>query len=82
MGIEPFSFYEMTPHEIALAYEGLLERIEVEGNAMLMAIRQQNVKRAKPIKLRNNQQVGKSDTSVKQSTIQRREETFKALGIK
>jgi hypothetical protein len=72
----------MTPHEIVLAYDGLLERIEIEGNAMLMAIRQQNVKKAKPIKLRNdNQQNGKSDTSVKQSTVQKREETFKALGI-
>ena len=50
---------------------------------MLMAIRQQNVKKAKPIQLRENtqQQDGKSNTSVKKSTLDKRNETFKALGI-
>lgn len=72
----------MTPAEVALAYDGMLERIEFEGNAMLMAVRQQNVKKAKPIKLRNiEQQNGKSNTSVKQSTLDKRKETFEHLGI-
>lgn len=80
LGITPLFFYEMTPHEITLAYDGLLQKLELEGNVMLMALRQRNVKKARPIKLRNKQD-GKSDTSVKQSSIQKREETFKALGI-
>ena len=72
----------MTPHEITLAYDGFLEKMEIEGNVMLMAIRQQNVKKAKPIKLRvNEDNEGKSDTSVKKSTLEERNKTFKALGI-
>lgn len=71
----------MTPHEITLAYDGFLERMEIEGNVMLMAIRQQNVKKAKPIKLRVEDNEGKSDTSVKKSTLEERNKTFKALGI-
>lgn len=82
MGIEPFSFYEMTIAEINLAYIGYLEKMELFGNVMLMAIRQRNVKKAKPIQLRETkQQDGKSDASVKKSTIDKRKETFKALGI-
>lgn len=73
----------MTPYEVALAYNGFIERLELEGNVMLMALRQRNAKKAKPIKLRNIdiQQEGKSDASVKQSTLDKREETFKHLGI-
>lgn len=72
----------MTPYEITLAYKGYVEKMEVFGNVMLMAIRQQNAKKAKPIKLIDDeQQEGKSDASVKQSNIKKREETFKALGI-
>lgn len=72
----------MTIAEITLAYKGYLEKMEMFGNVMLMAIRQQNVKKAKPIQLRKTkQQDGKSDASVKKSTIDKREETFKALGI-
>lgn len=48
---------------------------------MLMALRQQNVKKAKPIKLRVEDNEGKSDTSVKKSTLEERNKTFKALGI-
>lgn len=81
MGIEPFSFYEMTIQEINLAYEGYLSKMELFGNVMLMAIRQQNKKKAKPIHLKDKQQDGKSDASVKKSTLDKREETFKALGI-
>jgi hypothetical protein len=71
----------MTPHEITLAYDGFLEKMEIEGNVMLMALRQQNVKKAKPIKLRVEDNEGKSDTSVKKSTLEERNKTFKALGI-
>lgn len=72
----------MTIAEITLAYNGYLEKMELFGNVMLMAIRQQNVKKAKPIQLRKTeQQDGKSDASVKKSTIDKRKETFKALGI-
>lgn len=57
--------------------------MEMMGNVMLMAIRQQNVRKAKPIKLRETeeQQNGKSNISVKKSTLDKRKETFKALGI-
>lgn len=73
----------MTIAEINLAYIGYLEKMELFGNVMLMAIRQQNNKKAKPIQLRETeQQDGKSDASVKKSTLDKREETFKALGIK
>lgn len=72
----------MTPHEITLAYNGFLERMEMEGNTMLMALRQRNMKKAKPIKLRVDDEEGKGDTSVKHSTLEKRQETFKALGIK
>ena len=73
----------MTVAEITLAYNGYLEKMELFGNVMLMAIRQQNNKKAKPIQLRETkQQDGKSNTSVKKSTLDKRKETFEALGIK
>lgn len=72
----------MTIAEITLAYKGYLEKMEMFGNVMLMAIRQQNNKKAKPIQLRETKQDGKSDASVKKSTLDKRKETFEALGIK
>lgn len=80
LGIAPQFFYEMTPYEVSLAYEGYIDKMETFGNIMLMAIRQQNAKKAKPIKLRKTE--GKSDATVKQSTLSAREATFAALGIK
>lgn len=71
----------MTPHEIALGYNGFLEKMETMGNVMLMALRQRDAKKAKPIKLLDKKQDGKSNTSVKQSSLEKRNETFKALGI-
>ena len=72
----------MTPYEITLAYDGYLERMEMMGNVMLMALRQRDAKKAKPINLRTKEeQNGKSDASVKQSTLDKRKETFEALGI-
>lgn len=72
----------MTIAEIWLGYEGFLEKLEFQGNVMLMALRQRNVKKAKPIKLRNDNE-GKGDTSDwKMSTIEERNDTLSALGIK
>ncbi len=38
IGITPADFYNMTPHEIDLAYEGYLRRKETEANLTKMAI--------------------------------------------
>lgn len=38
IGITPPDFYNMTPHEIDLAYEGYLRRKETEANLTKMAI--------------------------------------------
>lgn len=71
----------MTPHEVNLAFDGFLTKLEWQGNVMLMAIRQQNVKKAKLINLHNDEQNGKSNASVKMSTNEARQETLAALGI-
>lgn len=81
LGIAPPIFFDMTPHEVSLAYDGYVMKMETFGNVMLMAVRQTNAKKAKAIKLRQ-QTEGKSDATVKQSTLSARESTFAALGIK
>ena len=81
LGIAPPFFYDMTPHEVNLAYKGFITRLEMQGNVMLMAVRQTNVKKAKPIKRHDDEQNGKGNASVKMSTIEARQDTLAALGL-
>lgn len=83
LGIAPPFFYDMTPHEVNLAFEGFLTKLELQGNVMLMALRQRDVKKAKPISLhnKNEEQNGKGNASVKKSTLEARQATLEALGI-
>lgn len=74
MGIAPRIFYEMTPHEIDLAYQGYLDRVQLEANCNLIAIRKSKDSHAKLISLL--EQPGWIETSNAE-----REQTFEALGI-
>ena len=46
----------MTPYEITLAYNGYLERMEMMGNVVLMALRQRDAKKPKLITLRTKEE--------------------------
>ena len=74
VGIPPHQFYQMTPHEAELAYQGYLQRKELEGNIMIMAIREAFKSEGTPIKLLE-------DLGYQESTLEQRERTFKSLGI-
>lgn len=74
MGIAPHIFYEMTPHEIELAYEGFLNRQITEANLQIIAQRKSRDKDAELLTLHKPMQI-------QQATEEEREETFSKLGI-
>lgn len=74
MGIVPTVFFDMTPYEVNLAYQGHLKTQEQNINGMLMAIRKALNPNAETFNL--NEEIG-----YKQSTPSKRKETFSALGI-
>ena len=74
MGIVPTVFFDMTPYEVDLAYQGYLKRQEQSINNMLMAIRKALSPNAEAFNL--NEELG-----YKRSTMSKRKETFSTLGI-
>ena len=73
IGIAPQNFYDMTPHEIELAYKGYLNKKITEANLQMTACRKAMTSNTELIRL--------SGKDVKLSTIAEREDTFKNLGI-
>lgn len=80
LGISPLFFYDMTFAEVMLAYKGYLEKMQMTGNMMLMAVRQWNAKKVKPFEFIEDNEV-KSDKGWQMSTIEKRNEVFSALGV-
>ena len=74
IGIAPSAAWAMTPREIELAYQGYLEKKELEANCMIIALRRAKDSKARMIELLPR--LGYEET-----TEQDREETFKALDI-
>ena len=73
LGIAPQIFYTMTPHEVALAYQGYLDKKFLEANLQIVAGRKVGDSKATMISLHGD--------GVQLSTIAKRNETFDALGI-
>ena len=73
MGIAPQIFYEMSPAEIDIAYQGYIDRQQMAANCALIAMRKAKDSKATLINLLNEDWA--------QSTIAKRNETFTALGI-
>lgn len=73
IGIQPDCFYSMNKEEVELAYQGFIQRKQLEANLGVLAINTSK-QEYKPIRLIENQgyEVG---------TIKEREETFQTLGI-
>lgn len=74
VGVLPSEFYQMTPHEADLAYEGFLKRKELEANCMMLAIREALKSQASPIVLLD-------DLGYHKSSLEEREKTFNNLKI-
>lgn len=74
MGIAPQIFYEMSPREINIAYQGYLDKKELEANCMLIALRKFQDNKATLISLLDKE-------GWEESTIEKRNEVFDALGI-
>lgn len=67
------AFKQLTLEELNLAYEGYMRRLELQANLIVLAI--QSAKRGEPIKLI-------PDKDDEESSLIKREATFKKLGIK
>ena len=79
IGINPFSFYDMTIAEVKLAEKGYMEHMELQANLMLMAHRQSQAKKPKLFDFATKPQKNNSGTGVNQSTIEERNKTLEAL---
>lgn len=75
IGLPLDTLYRMTPYELDVAYEGYLQRTELQANLIKLAICQANNHNTNTIQVAQSK--GYSIGSLKE-----REETFKLLGIK
>lgn len=74
VGVQPSEFYQMTPYEAELAYEGYLKKVELETNCNILAIREAFNKNATPFVLLE-------DLGYSKSSLEERAKTFKDLNI-
>ena len=79
IGINPFSFYDMTIAEVKLAEKGYMEHMELQANLMLMAQRQSQAKKPKLFEFASKPQKNNNGTGVNKSTIEERNKTLEAL---
>ena len=79
IGINPFSFYDMTIAEVKLAEKGYMEHMELQANLMLMAQRQSQAKKPKLFDFASKPQKNNGGTGVNKSTIEERNKTLEAL---
>lgn len=79
IGINPFSFYDMTIAEVKLAEKGYMEHMELQANLMLMAQRQSQAKKPKLFEFATKPQKNSNGTGVNKSTIEERNKTLEAL---
>lgn len=79
IGINPFSFYDMTIAEVKLAEKGYMEHMELQANLMLMAQRQSQAKKPKLFDFATKPQKNSNGTGVNKSTIEERNKTLEAL---
>lgn len=73
LGIAPHIFYDMTPHEIALIYQGYIDKKMLEANLQMIANRKAKEEHPTLISIDSG--------GVQLSTIAERNKTFKSLGI-
>lgn len=74
VGMSIEDFYNLSPHEANLIYQGYLKRKELEGNIMIMAIREAFNSQAEPLTL-------VQDIGYKKASLEERNKTFQNLGI-
>ena len=79
IGINPFSFYDMTIAEVKLAEKGYMEHMELQANLMLMAQRQSQAKKPKLFEFATKPQKNNNGTGVSKSTIEERNKTLEAI---
>ena len=79
IGINPFSFYDMTIAEVKLAEKGYMEHMELQANLMLMAQRQSQAKKPKLFDFASKPQKNNGGTGVNKSTIEERNKTLEAI---
>ena len=79
IGINPFSFYDMTIAEVKLAEKGYMEHMELKEKLMLMAQRQSQAKKPKLFDFATKPQKNNNGTGVNKSTIEERNKTLEAL---